>query len=67
VKTVLEEPQDLAAHLGGVAEYRAAPVGAIGPVGRGDLAPVLLAQCFLVLGWGVIYALGTRKVSNSGE
>ncbi|WP_291996527.1 hypothetical protein [Candidatus Accumulibacter sp. ACC012] len=49
VKTVLEEPQDLAAHLGGVAEYRGAPVWAIGPVGRRGLAPVLLAQCFLVL------------------
>jgi hypothetical protein len=41
VKTVLEEPQDLAANLGGVAEYRGAPVGAIGSVGRRGLAPML--------------------------
>lgn len=43
---MLEEPQDLAAHLGGVAEYRGAPVGAIGPVGRGG--PVLLLTHFAV-------------------
>ena len=49
MKTVIEEPQQLAAELGGVAEYRRAPVGAVGAVGLGGLTRVLLAQCFLVL------------------
>ena len=49
VKTVLEENRKTWRLTGGVAEYRAAPVGAVGPVSRRCLAPVLLAQCFLIL------------------
>ena len=49
MKTVFEEPQHLAAHLGGVAEYRGAPIRAVSAVGFGGLAPVLFVQRFFVL------------------
>jgi len=71
VKTVLKKPQDLAAHLGGVAEYRVSPVGAIGPIGRGGLAPGLLAQCFLVhdsvLTHSVVHQQGHQEAGDNGQ
>ena len=48
METVLEEPQDLAAQLGGIADYREAPVGAVGAVGGGTLTAVLFAQRLLM-------------------
>ena len=50
---MFEEPEDLAAHLGGIAEQGDGPVGAIGAIGvihLGLLAFLLLRQGFHILG-----------------
>jgi hypothetical protein len=49
VKTVFEEPQHLAADLGGIAKNRGDPVGAVGSVGLGGLTPIRFSQRLLVL------------------
>ena len=57
---MFEEPQDLAADLGGIAEQRDRPIRSVGTIGcvrRGDLAFVLLLQRLLI---------GTAMLSQRG-